>query len=77
MQNVVFRWACKRLINITTLILLLGGLDQVKTLNNQCLSTNMYSEQWKSLNLDELHRFNMSSETPVFKHNRKAQPEID
>ncbi|MDF4777289.1 hypothetical protein P3541_25485, partial [Vibrio parahaemolyticus] len=41
---------------MTKPVLSLAGLDQVQTLNNQCLSTNMYNEQWKSLNLDELRR---------------------
>ncbi|WP_182032699.1 hypothetical protein [Vibrio diabolicus] len=55
-KNVAVRWVCKLLINMTKPILSLAGLDQVQTLNNQCLSTNMYSEQWESLNLDELRR---------------------
>ncbi|MGY5730433.1 hypothetical protein [Vibrio chemaguriensis] len=55
-QNVAVRWVCKLLINMTKPILSLAGLNQVQTLNNQCLSTNMYSEQWESLNLDELRR---------------------
>ncbi|MCV5663906.1 hypothetical protein OFN50_33305, partial [Escherichia coli] len=55
-KNVAVRWVCKLLINMTKPILSLAGLDQVQTLNNQCLSTNMYSEQWAALNLDELRR---------------------
>ncbi|MGI3064248.1 hypothetical protein ACRTEL_07425 [Vibrio diabolicus] len=40
-QNVAVRWICKLLINMTKPILSLAGLNQVQTLNNQCLSTNM------------------------------------
>ncbi len=50
------RMACKFLINISKPILSLAGLDQVQTLNNQCLSTNMYSSDWADLDTAKLRR---------------------
>lgn len=48
------RLACKLLINIVKPILYFAGLDQVQTLNNQCLSTNMYSCEWANVDTVKL-----------------------
>lgn len=50
------RLACKFLINISKPILSLADLDQVQTLNNQCLSTNMYSSEWANVDTVKLRR---------------------
>ena len=53
-NNMWVRRACYGLIKMLTPILKLARLNRVQTLNNQCLSTNMYSEEWQELNTESL-----------------------
>ncbi|KJY80387.1 hypothetical protein TW74_04410 [Vibrio nigripulchritudo] len=54
LQNPVLRKLSFSLLKALTKPLEWAGLNQVQTLNNQCLSTNMYSSHWNTIDLSEL-----------------------
>ncbi|WP_434339138.1 hypothetical protein [Motilimonas cestriensis] len=48
------RWFSYQLVKIVEKPLQLAGVGTVQTLNNQCLSTNMYCQGWQTINLSKL-----------------------
>ncbi len=54
LKNPYIRKACSILLKATLKPLQWAKLHQLQTLNNQCLSTNMYSSDWKQLKLSDL-----------------------
>lgn len=55
-NNLWIRLVLLGLIKALTPVLKLARLNRVQTLNNQCLSTNMYSEGWRDLNIESLRQ---------------------
>lgn len=52
----VLRWLSYKLIKCVEKPLQLAGVGNVQTLNNQCLSTNMYSAGWSIIDLPALRQ---------------------
>ena len=55
-QFSALRWLSYKLIKFVEKPLQLAGVGSVQTLNNQCLSTNMYSTQWANIDLPALRK---------------------
>lgn len=54
LRSALLRRACQLLIKTLVWPLSRAGLGNVQTLNNQCLSTNMYSPGWNDMDLSAL-----------------------
>ncbi|GLQ75022.1 GNAT family N-acetyltransferase [Vibrio penaeicida] len=53
-HNALARMLCRFMIKAVVIPLKLAKLDEVQTLNNQCLSTNMYSSSWHTISLQKI-----------------------
>ncbi|PTY38814.1 hypothetical protein BGP77_10165 [Saccharospirillum sp. MSK14-1] len=56
LRSVALRALSRILIAVLSGPLRLAKLDRLQVLNNQCLSTNVYSDQWQHLNLAQLRQ---------------------
>lgn len=74
-DNRLFRGGSRLLLWLVTPLLTVAKFHQVQTLNNQCLSTNVYGKAWQNLNVESVRKMAVQQQPhlPVMLRSLNAQ----